>query len=191
MARGEIHEVRDLVQLKALADPLRQRLLAEFGRQAQTTKQVAERLDERPTRLYHHVQALERAGLLKLVRTRKKRGTTEKYYQAVARRFRVAPGLIGPRERGKAGAVASAAANLLDATRAELMRALSPRALRDPALVGSRLLARSSVRLTRQGALALRRKIERWIAETCRHDEPAGDAYRLSVLFYPLAPKDH
>jgi DNA-binding transcriptional ArsR family regulator len=73
-------------QLKALADPLRIRLLEAFCRE-RTTMQAAELLGEKPTRLYHHVEALERAGLVRLTRKRQKRGTQEKYYLAVARTF--------------------------------------------------------------------------------------------------------
>lgn len=76
-------------QLKAIADPLRQRLLEQFHQQPATTKQVAERLGLKPTRLYHHVAKLERAGLIRLVETRPVRGTTEKYYSAVAGKLQI------------------------------------------------------------------------------------------------------
>ena len=81
--------LRELAQIKALADPLRQRLLREFAQTPQTTKQVANALKENPTKLYHHVEILAQAGLLKLVRTQQKRGTTERYYQAAAKQFSV------------------------------------------------------------------------------------------------------
>jgi predicted ArsR family transcriptional regulator len=64
---------------------LRLRLLELFAEGPRTTKQVADFLGEPPTRLYHHVAALERAGLLQLKETRKNRGTTEKWYEAIAR----------------------------------------------------------------------------------------------------------
>ena len=67
-------------ELRALAHPLRLRLLEHFAQGPSTTMQVAARMGEPPTRLYHHVNALERAGLLKLRSTRPNRGTTEKYY---------------------------------------------------------------------------------------------------------------
>jgi len=85
----EASTVRSLEQIKVMAHPLRMRLLEAFSHEPITTKQVAALLAERPTRLYHHVDALERVGLIKLVRKRKKRGTVEKYYQTVARTFAV------------------------------------------------------------------------------------------------------
>ena len=72
----------DLDQLRALAHPLRLRMLELFAEGPRTTKQVAEQLGEPPTKLYHHANALERAGLLKLAKTRQNRGAIEKWYEA-------------------------------------------------------------------------------------------------------------
>src|SRR5262249_14730633 len=75
-----------LEQVRALSHPLRLRLLELFAARPRTTKQAAEELGETPTKLYHHVAALERAGLVRLCETRKKRGTTEKYFEAATHR---------------------------------------------------------------------------------------------------------
>src|SRR5215470_1338117 len=91
----------DLKQVKALADPLRQSMLRAFAGEPKTTKQVADGLGEKPTKLYHHVETLERVGLLKLVKMRQNRGTIEKYYQAVAGKFTVDPKLFGHFPKGK------------------------------------------------------------------------------------------
>src|SRR5918911_101299 len=95
-----------LEQLRALSHPLRLRLLELFARRPMTTKQAAEELGEPPTRLYHHVAALERAGLVRLRETRQNRGTTEKYFETVANRFVAARGEAG---RGGAHRLAPAA----------------------------------------------------------------------------------
>jgi DNA-binding transcriptional ArsR family regulator len=96
--------VRSLDQARILADPLRVRLLTEFVEEPRTTKQVAERLGEKAPKLYRHVQALLDAGLLKRMGEKKKRGTIERYLQAVATRFEVDRSLFatsgaGPRAR--------------------------------------------------------------------------------------------
>lgn len=72
----------NLDQLRALAHPLRLRMMELFAEGPRTTKQVAQQLGEPPTKLYHHVNALERAGLLKLSKTRQNRGAIEKWYGA-------------------------------------------------------------------------------------------------------------
>src|SRR5690349_7721533 len=80
-----------LAQMRALAHPLRLRIMELLVEQPRTTKQVAELLGQPPTRLYHHVAALERAGLLRLTETRKKRGTVERWYESVARTLSTPP----------------------------------------------------------------------------------------------------
>jgi DNA-binding transcriptional ArsR family regulator len=86
--------LRNLKQVRVLASPTRLRILEAFGQSVMTTKQMALHLGEKPTRLYHHVDALEEAGLVRLVRTKKNRGTTEKYYAAVAKEFMVDRGYL-------------------------------------------------------------------------------------------------
>src|SRR5438105_13337960 len=91
--------VPELAQMRALAHPLRLRIMELFAGQPRTTKQVAELLGEPPTRLYHHVAALERAGLSRLTETRKKRGTLERWHEAAARSLPPAP---RPQQRWRA-----------------------------------------------------------------------------------------
>src|SRR5580765_2836269 len=75
----------NVAEMRALAHPLRLRIMELFAEAPRTTKQVADLLGQPPTRLYHHVAALERAGLLRLKETRKNRGTVEKWYESIAR----------------------------------------------------------------------------------------------------------
>src|SRR5437764_14850940 len=82
---GAPHLESNVAELRALAHPLRLRIMELFAEGPKTTKRVAELLGEPPTRLYHHVAALERAGLLHLKETRKNRGTVEKWYEAISR----------------------------------------------------------------------------------------------------------
>jgi len=88
-APGGTTRVARLEQVKVMAHPLRLRMLHLFGETPRTAKQVAAILGEKPTRLYHHVDAMARVGLIELVETRQNRGATEKYYRTAARRFEV------------------------------------------------------------------------------------------------------
>src|SRR5437764_1411867 len=74
-----------LAQMRALAHPLRLRMMEVFADAPRTTQEVAAILGQPPTRLYHHVAALRRARLLKVTETVRKRGTVETRYEAVAR----------------------------------------------------------------------------------------------------------
>lgn len=84
-----------LDQVKALTHPIRQRLFELLAKEPATSKQLAETLGYKPTRLYHHMATLEDAGLIKLVRTERVRGSTAKYYEAVADSLRIDPTLLG------------------------------------------------------------------------------------------------
>ncbi|HJU65156.1 MAG TPA: helix-turn-helix domain-containing protein [Gemmatimonadaceae bacterium] len=95
-----VYTVRSLEQARILANPLRVRLLREFVDEPRTTMQVAERLGEKAPKLYRHVQALVDAGLLQPKGERKKRGTTERYLQAVAARFEVDASIFASAGRG-------------------------------------------------------------------------------------------
>jgi len=92
---------RTVADLRALAHPLRLRMMELFAESPKTTKQVAELLGQPPTRLYHHVAALERAGLLVLRETRQNRGAVEKWYGAVARQLQTSPAKSGDRTAGR------------------------------------------------------------------------------------------
>lgn len=81
-------------QLKALADPLRQSLLEQFCRPA-TIKQAAAKLNVPVTRLYHHVDQLLAAGLIRVAREEKRRAVSERFFEAVARHFAVSPSAFG------------------------------------------------------------------------------------------------
>lgn len=90
--------IESVDQLKIFADPLRQQLLQAFCCNPATIKQVAQQMDEKPTRLYHHVELLEQNGFLEVVDTKQIRGTVEKYYQTVARKIIVDHAMVGSLE---------------------------------------------------------------------------------------------
>lgn len=74
-------------RMKALADPLRQRLLAAFVQQPGTVKQAAQRLGEPVTKLYRHVDQLVAAGFLRVAGEQRRRGAVERSFEAVASRY--------------------------------------------------------------------------------------------------------
>ncbi|MDQ7025689.1 MAG: helix-turn-helix domain-containing protein [Anaerolineae bacterium] len=89
----EEYVVDDLDTLKVLADPLRLRI-RELMLEATTVKQVAAALDLPPTKLYYHINLLEKHKLIVLVDTRVVSGIIEKHYQVAAQHVRVAKHLL-------------------------------------------------------------------------------------------------
>ena len=183
--QAELRTLDDLKEFRALADPLRMRILGALCEE-RTTKQVAELLHEKPTRLYHHVDALERAGLVQLTRTRPKRGTIEKYYRSVARRFEARVS-TGPRSEASRGAIDDVMSAAFATTSAEVSRLLERGA-------GSRLseegiLTFLEVRATRAEIEKLRRSLQEAIGVVAREEGkslPRDERYRLTIAFYPL-----
>jgi DNA-binding transcriptional ArsR family regulator len=176
----------DLRQVKALADPLRQSVLGAFGGEAKTTKQVAERLGEKPTKLYHHVETLERVGLLKLVKKRQNRGTVEKYYQAVGGKFTVDPALFGHFPKGKQSAIERAFASAFETALAEIRHGLDKKLLGAGAQQPATLLAQTQFRATPREVARLRAQIETLMKKVRGKSSVRGDHYRILVVCYPL-----
>lgn len=74
-------------QFKAIADPMRSRILGVIQTRPATAKQIAKRLGKSPGTIGHHLEVLEAAGLAQVVGTRIVHGITAKYYTRTARIF--------------------------------------------------------------------------------------------------------
>jgi DNA-binding transcriptional ArsR family regulator len=72
-------------QLRAVSNLTRHRIMAVLRFEPATITQIAARLGLAKGSSSYHVRLLERAGLVKVVRTRKVRGVTERYYAMAAR----------------------------------------------------------------------------------------------------------
>jgi DNA-binding transcriptional ArsR family regulator len=82
--------------VRTALSPMRQRLLQRLRTPASATEVAAE-MDLPRQKINYHLRALEGAGLLSLVETRKKRGCLERVVVASARAFVVDPSLVaGP-----------------------------------------------------------------------------------------------
>src|SRR3954453_15275690 len=110
----------NVAEMRALAHPLRLRMMELFAEQPRTTKQVADLLGQPPTRLYHHVAALERAGLLVLKETRQNRGAVEKWYAGVAKQYQAIDEKQSKNKPSRA-ARRALAATVLDQAKQELL----------------------------------------------------------------------
>jgi DNA-binding transcriptional ArsR family regulator len=74
-------------QMRALANELRGRIVSLLRERAWSTQQLARELGLPKGTVGHHLKVLERAGLIRVVHTRKVRAVTEKFYGRVARLF--------------------------------------------------------------------------------------------------------
>src|SRR5262245_2602727 len=185
----------DLDQLRALAHPLRVRMLGAFTAEERTTRQVAEILHERPTRLYHHLKALAAAGLVRKTRTRRNRGTLETYYRAVAGSIRADSSLFTPAGRSEAsGSIGKAIDGMLDHTGTEL-RALIASQGGEHGLEEKGFVGFLEVHAPERDIKKLRADIERLVKGlqddrpgSARGGKPAEPdrRYRLTIVLFPL-----
>ncbi|MER7764989.1 winged helix-turn-helix domain-containing protein [Streptomyces sp. NPDC097619] len=84
-------------QLRAVSNLTRHRIMSVLRFEPATITQIARRVGLAKGSSSYHVRLLERAGLVKVVRTRKVRGVTERYYAMAARSIELPdPGEGGP-----------------------------------------------------------------------------------------------
>jgi DNA-binding transcriptional ArsR family regulator len=79
--------VTEPAQLRAMADPFRTQLIQLLRNRARSTQEISEELEVPKGTVGHHLKVLESAGLIRVVRTRKVRAVTEKFYGRTARLF--------------------------------------------------------------------------------------------------------
>jgi len=186
-----------LDQVWALADPLRVRMMGAFDEE-RTTRQVAEILGEKPTRLYHHLKALASAGLIRKTRTRRNRGTLETYYRAVAGSFRADPSLFAPPGTKEAtDSIGTVIGTMLDQTRSELNALIgSGGGGSDVEVQEEGLFGFLEVRAPERDMKKLRARIDGLVkglqkeekkgASTAPRSNEPDRRYRLSIAFFPL-----
>lgn len=182
----ETHKIKDLETVRLLADPLKLELLQAFAEGDKTTKEAAMALDQSVTKLYRHVDALHDAGLLEIVRETRKRGTVERTFRAVAKRFEADHSLfIGDAEEGGQNAIR----DLLRAGEVEILEALGHAESADS---GDIIVSRMRVKGTPERIAELRRGLVEWL-ESVHVDEDEDDGepeeFAAMIAFYPISTK--
>jgi DNA-binding transcriptional ArsR family regulator len=118
----------------------------------------------------HHLKVLERAGLIRVVRTRQVRALTEKYYGRVARLFELKG--VDTDEDLRAGAISAMM----------LRQAADEVAVTDADEKGRAGIRR--VRLNEKDAQRFRRRLERLQADVQAAADPNGELHVLSLAFF-------
>ena len=196
LPQREAYTLKDLDQVKVLADPLRIRVLEAFC-QERTTKQVADILGEKATKLYHHVDALERVGLIALSRTRQNRGTVEKYFLAVARTFRADSRVFHPKGKGgsrKNAALRQMMSHIFDTTSSELAAMLDRGEEATKGIEEEGIVSFLEIRASKAQLNEIRGKLHEIVQSLApaakgaaeRDDGPIEGRYRLTLAYYPL-----
>ncbi|HEX6127652.1 MAG TPA: helix-turn-helix domain-containing protein [Candidatus Limnocylindria bacterium] len=149
--------------MRALAHPLRLRILRLTLNQPMTNRQLADRLGRDPGTVLHHVRMLVRGGFLAAEPVREgKRGALERPYRATGKSWQVR---ITPS--------ADHLVSVMDAVREEILEA-GP----DATLSSMRL----GVRLTPDDLAELRRRIRQLGDDFVGRDHPDGEPIGILAL---------
>lgn len=162
-------------QLRALGDDLRTRMVVLLREHAHSVTELAEILDLPKGTVAHHVKVLEKAGFVRVVRTRQVRAVTERYYGRTARLF-----IFKGTDEADGEAVRNVAAASLRSAAEEIL----PGDFDDRttfAVLRKRLSDDAARRLNRR-----LEKLQRDVMET--PDDPDGTPYGLAVALYRRAP---
>ena len=93
----EFRHIDDAATMKALADPLRQKIMRALGRNVHekarimTVKQLAEELGEPTTKLYRHMKQLLAVNLIQVAELRLVGGIVEQHYRVAQKGWGVHP----------------------------------------------------------------------------------------------------
>ena len=165
--------VRQPEQLKALGDDLRARIVVLLRERAQSTTELAERLGLPKGTVGHHIKVLERARLIKVVRTRKVRAVTERYYGRTARLF-----LFKSSDDADGDGVRDVAAASLRTVAEEML----------PSVDDERTsFAVLRPRLTDEDAARFARRLNRLQRELLAAADPKGEPFGVALALYRRA----
>jgi predicted ArsR family transcriptional regulator len=156
-------------EAKALASPLRLRILRLCLDDAWTNKQLAQHLGKDPATLLHHVRTLERTGFLAAEAERRgARGARERPYRATGKSWSISLG----------GATGNSLA-MLDAFSAELRENLDPV-----------MFTRIAIRLGQADLDEFAERMQALVEEFLTRDEPGQPSYGFLIAGHRRTPPD-
>lgn len=180
-----------LDQLRALADPLRLKLVEALVARERSVADLARAVGAPVTRLYHHVELLLEAGLIAVARRVPRRGTQERIYRAVAREYQLDGSLLDLDAGGGRSAedLIQLGRSVLGTALEELTEGIRSGQVSPGKAGRGVVLQEQFLRLSPQAFEALARELPAWLTGfERRHKSPRGISYRLAVAAFP-APK--
>jgi DNA-binding transcriptional ArsR family regulator len=182
-----------LDQIRALADPLRIRLVEALVARELSVADLAQAVGTPVTRLYHHVTLLLEAGLIQEASRVRRRGVEERIYRATAREFRMDGSLLDVDTDGGHSVedLVKLSRSVLGTALEELTDGIRRGDVRPERPGKGVILQGRSLQLTPAGFEALARELPAWIEAFARRQKAArgGGRYRLAFAVFPSARK--
>ncbi len=173
--------VKDVETIKVVADGRRLAIL-RLMQEPTTVKEISAELALSPSKLYYHVNMLEKHGLITVIDHNIDSGIVEKVYQVTARQLKLVNPLINPDVSNET--TDALFTPLLEETIADFRASLAESAdSQQPPRYP--FVSKKSVRLTDTQLTALHAKLDTLIQEVTAmgHEDSDGDAYDLTVVF--------
>lgn len=177
-----------LDQVRALADPLRLRMVEALVASERSVAELARAVRAPITRLYHHMDLLLDAGLIEITRRVPRRGAEERFYRAKARHYRLDGSLLdlAPDPTRSTESFVELARSTLGGALNQLVDGLrSGRVV--PARRGHGLLLETrNLRLSAAGFAALATELPRWLDDfTRRYGTTRGREFHVTLAGFP------
>jgi len=150
---------------------VRAKIATLLRQRAASTTELARALSMPKGTVGHHLKTLERAELVRVVRTRKVRALTEKYYGRVARLF-VLKGTDAAPQDLRGGAIT-----------AVMLRHAADEVLASGA-VEKDTSGLVHARLTEKDVKRFQRRLNRLVADLHRYESPEGEMHALAFALY-------
>ena len=179
----EVFKIRNLEQIRLLSDPFKLSIMQEFAEGERTTGEVAKALKQPITRLYRHVDALHAAGLLEITQEQQKRGTVERHFQAVGRRFEADNALFADESDGDSDPIRE----IFRASEDEIVNAIKSSNNDDERQA---IFLKLRLRGTPKRLAELQRQLTAWVEEVQDSDDTGEEQLEAGALvaFYPIGP---
>lgn len=184
------YTIRDLDTLRVISDPLRTQIFDLCVTQPRTVREIAGLLNLAPTRLYYHINMLEKHGLIVVDETRQVGNLLEKRYRAVATKLDIENSLFTMETSQSKESMNTLVRSMLDSTRDDLLRSLDARAT--ARLQGAEPKERELVlyhvgtKVSDERSAEFLQRLKALLSEFEATDMPGEQTYGLTVAYYPV-----
>ena len=184
----EDFHIEDLHSLEVLNSPVRLRILHNL-RKPGSVRDVAQALDVPVTRLYYHFNLLEEIGAIEVIETRKMGAMLQRIYRTAAKNFQAGPNLLDNID-DKQKFAEIGAATVIDGARMDAEEAVHDQLVKLDAgeeveVLGS--MGRTVVQLQPDKVKQFSQRLEDLVGEIHDADDPDGEAYGITWVFFPQA----
>lgn len=183
--------INRLDQLKAMAEPIRVRMVESLVSKERSMADLAKRLGEPISKLYHHADVLLEAGLIRVTRREKRRGAEERFLRAIALDYVVDDALFdfGQPDDPTPEALIEVTTGLLRGIGEEFAAAARNGSV-DPKRKGRRCFVEAqTLQLSEADFADLFDRLDQWIQEAKARSGPRkAVSYRLGTVFFPTSP---